>query len=122
MINLLNQKLEAVIRLKDYTKEIAGLSPKIEDERINSLINERLKYFDEINKLNNEISSKSKKDSCIETEEIKNIREKIKKIIQETIIFDNEIRKNINSEIKDVKDKLNQPNPNINSKLINIKI
>lgn len=122
MINLLNQKLEAVINLKNYTKGIASLSPKIEEEKINTLINERVKYFEEINKLNHEISSKSKEHNYNETEEIKIIKGKIRNIIKEITLLDNEIRKNINSEIKDVKDKLNQPNPNINSKLINIKI
>lgn len=120
MINLLNQKLEAILNLKQYTKEIISLSSKIDDEKINSLIDGRVEYFEKINEINDEISLKVKEDNYFETEEMKIINEKIKAELNEIILLDNKLRKNINAEIKNIKDKLNQPKTN--SKLINIKI
>lgn len=120
MINLLNEKLEAVLKLKDYTKDIARLSPKIEDEKINSLIDGRKKYFEIINEINERIISKSKEENFKETEEIKILNERIKAEIKQIMLLDNEIRKNINREMKEIKDKLNQPNTT-NTQGLNIK-
>jgi|GEM_PF-468541 len=122
MINLLKRKLDAVDNLKNFTREIMLLSAKTDDKKISSMIAVRQKDIDDINLIDVEIDEylKFNKDSYIETDDIKTIKTNIRESVKEIISMDKEIRKNINVELKEVKDKLNQPQQK--SRLINMRI
>ena len=122
MINLLKRKIDAVDNLKNFTREIMLLSAKTDDKKISSMIAVRQKDIDDINLIDVEIDEylKFNKDSYIETDDIKTIKTNIRESVKEIISMDKEIRKNINVELKEVKDKLNQPQQK--SRLINMRI
>lgn len=120
MKSLLIEKLAAIEKLKSYTAEIILLSPKSDSETISQMIEDRRKYIDEINNINNEIEAFIKENSFQETKEIKNLKNDIKEGISSIIEMDKDIRKHINEELKSLKDKLNQPEAP--SKIFNIKI
>jgi len=122
MVNLFKEKLTAVDNLKNFTREIMLLSAKTDDRTISSMITQRQKNIDDVNLIDVEIDKclKSNEDSYIETDEIETIKTSIRESIKEIINMDKEIRKNINVELKNVKDKLNQPQPK--SRLINMQI
>lgn len=120
MKSLLIDKLAAVEKIKSYTAEIILLSPKTDSEAISQMIEDRQKYIDEINNINNKIEAFIQGNSCQETKEIKSLKNNIKECILSIIEMDKDLRKNINEELKSLKDKLNQPEAY--SKIFNIKI
>jgi len=113
LINLIYQKLEDVNKLKNHTKEILSLSPKIDDEKISNMIEEREKYINSINGINLEIKKYSISND--NKKEINELNKQITESIKEIIIMDKEIRKLINVELLDVKGRLNQPQNNLNT-------
>jgi hypothetical protein len=122
MINLLQEKLEEVEKLRNYTKQILSLSFKTDFEKINIMINNRQKYeliiysIDEkIKKFNSESNEKFNENSMI-TDRLKN---DIRESVNQTIIMDKEIRNKLNNELKSMKEIMNEPEKT--SKL-NIKI
>jgi hypothetical protein len=122
MINLLQEKLEEVEKLRNYTKQILSLSFKTDFEKINIMINNRQKYeliiysIDEkIKKFNSESYEKFNENSMI-TDSLKN---DIRESVNQTIIMDKEIRNKLNNELKSMKEIMNEPEKT--SKL-NIKI
>ncbi|MDW5300034.1 MAG: hypothetical protein SA378_07845 [Sedimentibacter sp.] len=120
MGKLLKDKYEAVVSLNNFTKEIMKLPLKVEYTKINAMIGERQEYIEKIRdidiKINEYIMNNGK---FKESEEVKNLKIKIKILVAETIEMDKEIRKNVNDELKSVKASLNQPQSF--SKLVNIK-
>lgn len=122
MINLLQEKLEEVEKLRNYTKQILSLSFKTDFEKINVMIKNRQKYesiiysIDEkIKKFNLESDEKFNENSMI-TDRLKN---DIRESVNQTIIMDKEIRNKLNNELKSMKEIMNEPEKT--SKL-NIKI
>ncbi len=122
MINLLQEKLEEVEKLRNYTKQILSLSFKTDFEKINVMIKNRQKYEsiiysidEEIKKFNSESDEKFNENSMI-TERLKN---DIRESVNQTIIMDKEIRNKLNNELKSMKEIMNEPEKT--SKL-NIKI
>jgi len=120
MEKLLNDKLEAVESLNNFTREIMELPLKVEYTKVNALIGERQKYIEKIEDIDIEINEYTKnRGKFIESEESKSLKRKIKILVTETIEMDKEIRNNVNDELKSVKASLNQPKSY--SKLVNIK-
>lgn len=121
MINLLKQKHETVNLLKKYTEEILALSPKLDDEKISNMIEERQEYIDSISIIDLQINELLTLDenNNLNTEEINQLNKSIKESVKEIIQMDKVIRKAINTELIDVKIKLNQPQTKFNS--LNIK-
>ena len=119
MEKLLQNKLKSANELKLLTKEIRELSPKIEYDKLNYMFDERQQLIEKINTINIGISEAKSKTNFIETSEMKTLRKEIKEVFAEIFDIDNIIRKNISSELKDVKKKLNHPETFTNS--INIK-
>jgi hypothetical protein len=106
MENLLKSKLEAVERLKSYTREITELSLRTDYENVNSMVEKRKEFINAVN----EIDEKIKKiNNLKETNEVKNIKKLINQSVQEIIEMDKQIRKNLSDEIKIVKARLNEP-------------
>ncbi len=121
MINLVKQKLEKVKLLRKYTEEILALSPKLDDEKISNMIEERQEYLDSISIIDLQINELLTLDenNNLNTEEINQLNKSIKESVKEIIQMDKVIRKAINTELKDVKIKLNQPQTKFSS--LNIK-
>lgn len=121
MEELLKSKLDLVKELKNFTKEIMGISPKNEYDKVNSMIDERQKYIEKINELNAKISEIENKDIKIShSDDVKTIKKEMRLIFSEIADMDNLIRKNINDELKNVKKNLNQPEAT--SKSLNVKV
>lgn len=106
MENLFKSKLEAVERLKSFTREIIELSLKTDYENVNSMVEKRKEYIQVVSEIDEKIKEIN---NLKETNEIKNIKKLIKQSVQEIIEMDKQIRKNLNDEIKIVKAKLNEP-------------
>lgn len=119
MIELLKSKLKASNEFKEVTLSINELSMKTDYNKVNSLIDKRQDLIDEINLINNKISQ-AKNHTNYDTDEIKKIEKEISRIFIETYDIDNGIRKNINCELKSIKEKLNYPG--LHTKSVNIKI
>lgn len=120
MEKLLKNKFEAVVELKNFTKEISAHSVKTEYDKVNSMIEERQQYIKKINGINEEINKATELcSSFTESDEIKNLRKEIREVLKETVEMDNLIRKNISNELKSVKNILNQPEKS--KKMVNIK-
>jgi len=110
MINLLQEKLEAAENLRNYTKQILLLSTKKDFKEINSMIENRTKYKEIIDSVDEKIKKlKCDEDFCEDSVIVKNLKDDIRKSINLTIDMDKKIRKNINDELKNTKEKLNQP-------------
>ncbi len=105
MEELLKNKLNAVIELKKYTEEIVELSLKTEYDKVNTMIEQRQKFIEDINTINEII----KKCGISETVETIDIKKEIRSTLKEIADMDNIIRKNISDELKNVKKYLNQP-------------
>lgn len=120
MEKLLKEKLELAKELKDFTKKIMEVSPKNEYDKINLMIDERQKYIEKIDELNSKISEMdNKKLNSLYSDDVKIIKKELRLIFSEIADIDNLIRKNINSELKNVKKVLNQPETT--AKSLNIK-
>lgn len=110
MINLLQEKLEAAQNLRNSTKEILLLSPKINFIEINNMIENRQKYEESLNLINEKIDKLKSTGSYSEDSLIiKDMKESITESIKQTIAMDKEIRKKINSELIETKENFNQP-------------
>jgi len=110
MIDILQEKLETLKKLKNYTKEILLLSPKNDFLEINRMIENRKEYEKILNLVDvklNELKSSGRysEDSLI----IKDMKESIVEEVREVIKLDKEIRKKISFELKETKENLNQP-------------
>jgi ArsR family metal-binding transcriptional regulator len=105
MENLFKSKLEAVERLKSFTREITELSLRTDYENVNSMVEKRKEYIIAVS----EIDEKIKMNNLKDTDEVKNIKKLINQSVQETIEMDKQIRKNLSDEIKIVKSRLNEP-------------
>ena len=120
MEELLKNKLAAAEEFKDITREILSLSPKSEYEKVSLLIEKRQQYITKINIMDEKINKAKKLAEVVkESDEAKRLRNEIREIFKETADMDNLIRKKLNSELKNLKNILNQPETNI--KLVNIK-
>ena len=119
MEELLRNKLEAAKELKKLTSFVNELSLIIDYNRVNSLLDERQQYIDKINVINEKISEVKSKENYVETNEIKKLNKDISRVFTEIYEIDKVIRKNINIELKSVKEKLNYSETNI---VVNIKI
>lgn len=120
MEELLKSKLIEAMELKKITFDINELSLKTDYNKVNLLIEERQKFIDRINVINDRIIEEKNSNNYIESEDIKKLNKEIQKIFTEIHEADNIIRKNINTELKIVKEKLNHPEAY--TKSINIKI
>lgn len=110
MEKLLNGKFDSVVELKNFTKQIADLSFKVDYEKIESMISDRQKLMDKVSAIDAEIADyKNEHRNCPESDEAKIISKKIKEIIAEIIEMDKTIRKNLNDEMKIVNVNLNKP-------------
>lgn len=118
MEELLKTKLKAAKELKLLTKEIMELSLKTEYDKVNSMLGERQQFIEKINTINLKINEAKTNVNFMESNEIKKLNKEIKNVFSEIFEIDNIIRKNINSSLKDVKEKLNHPQT---SKSVNIK-
>ncbi len=116
MENLFKSKLEAVKRLKSFTREITELSLRTDYENVNSMVEKRKEYINAVSEIDEKIK---KMNSLKDTDEVKNIKKLINQAVQETIEMDKQIRKNLNDEIKVVKDRLNEPTSSLGQ--LNIK-
>lgn len=120
MEKLLRDKLEAVRELRSFTKEIMALSSKTEYDEVNSMLDERQRRIEKIDNINKDIDTIEKSSGSItESGEIRNLKNETREAIREIAEMDNLIRKNINDELKGVKNILNQPEAS--SGLVNIK-
>ncbi len=120
MEELLRKKLEAVVELRNFTIEISKLSPKTDYEKISSMIDGRQKHIEKINAFSEEISKKEGLYSKFgEADKFSSLKKEIREVFKETAETDNLIRKNLNEELKNVKNILNQPEEP--TRLINIK-
>ena len=119
MEELLRTKLEAATKFKKLTSDINELSLKTDYDKVNSLIEERQQLIDGINALNDKIIEEKNNKNYVESVTVKRLNKEIQEIFAEIYETDNTIRKNINNELKTVKEKLNQPT---NAKSVNIKI
>lgn len=106
MENLLRSKLEAVERLKNFTKEILELSLKTDYENVNSMVEKRKEYIGAVSEIDEKIKKMNQSE---DTDEVKNIKKLINQSVQETIEMDKQLRKKLSDEIRDVKTKLNKP-------------
>lgn len=110
MINLLQEKLEEVENLRNYTKQILMLSTKKDFDRISSMIVSRQGYEEILNLIDGKIEElKSTENYCEDSMIIRGIKEDIKVAVKQIIEMDKEIRKRINVELKGIKEDLNQP-------------
>ena len=107
MEDLLKEKLDAARQLKSFTKEIMTVSLKTEYEKFNSMIDERQKYIEKVDIINNKLKDMSKNLSKVESNEIKEIKKEIRKVFADISEMDNLIRKNLKSELVSVKKSLN---------------
>lgn len=111
MVELVRKKLEAVKELRSFTLEILGTSPRIDEEKLSRMIDERQKYMDYVTSINAEIElhMKTNPPDSEEEGEIKELNSQIRELFKEMVSLDKEIRKNITDELKVVKEQLNQP-------------
>jgi len=110
MINLLQEKLEEVENLRNYTKQILLLAPKKDFNKINSLIENRQEYEKIINSIDEKIEKlKCAEKFCEDSMILKSLIDDIRESIKQTIAMDKEIRKKLNDEIKNTNEDLNQP-------------
>ena len=105
MEELLKSKLEAARELKEFTEKTMNLSLKTEYDKVDTTIEHRKIYIEKINSINEKLSGSNP----VESNEVKEIKKEIRAIFKEISDMDNQIRKNINAELKDVKKNLNQP-------------
>lgn len=105
MEKLLRNKLEAAKELKEFTKNIVSLSLKTEYDKVNSMIEQRKLFIEKINFINEKLNDFG----TDEADEAKEIKKEIRTVFKEISDMDNQIRKNINTELRDVKKNLNQP-------------
>ncbi|MBP1925715.1 hypothetical protein J2Z76_001576 [Sedimentibacter acidaminivorans] len=121
MINLLQEKLEAIENLRNYTKQILSLSFKIDFNKINEMIQKRQKYKESIDLIDAKINElKSREIFSEDSKIIKDIKGDIEKSIQQVIEMDKEIRKKINEELIIIKQ--NNFQDNETSRVLNIKV
>ena len=106
MEELFKNKLNAVKELKKLTSIINELSLKADYKKVNSLIDERQKYIDKVNIINDKINEVKSNTNYIETDEIRKLNKELSSIFIEIYEIDNLIRKNINTELKTVREKL----------------
>jgi hypothetical protein len=119
MEELLRCKLKEANKFKELTQRINELSIKTEHVNVDSLIEERQGIIDNIDKINLTIKEEKSKEDYVETEEIKRINKEISRVFVKAYEIDNQIRKNINNELKTIKKNLNHPDANT---MFNIKI
>jgi soluble cytochrome b562 len=118
MEELLKEKLNAAKELKIFTEEILEMSLKTDFIKVDSMIEQRQQYIDEISHINEEINNISNV-VVKDTDEIVDFKKEIREIFIEIAEIDKLIRTNINNELKSVKKSLNQPETLINT--LNIK-
>jgi hypothetical protein len=106
MEELLKIKLKTAKELKKSTLIINELSLITDYNKVNSLIDERQQYIDKVDIINDKISKVKSNTNYIETDEIRKINKEFSKVFAEIYEIDNVIRKNINTELKAVKEKL----------------
>lgn len=110
MINLLQEKLEEVEKLKTHTKKILSLSSKTDFEKINVMIENRQKYMKNIDLINDKIEKNKQEQGYSDDSLItKKIKDDIRESIEQIIEMDAKIRKNTNEELSSTKELLNQP-------------
>jgi hypothetical protein len=119
MEDLLRNKLKAAEELKTLTLIINELSLIFDYNRVNSLIDERQQYIDKINIIDEKIIEAKCNTNYVETNEIKQLDKDIRKTFKEIYEIDKAIRKNLITELKTVKEKLNYSDTNI---VVNIKV
>ncbi|MDD4090017.1 MAG: hypothetical protein PHP29_10045 [Tissierellia bacterium] len=119
MKELLKNKLNAAEELKKLTSVISELSLIIDYNKVNSLIDERQQYIDKVNIINDRINEAKSNTNYIETDETRKLNKELNRVFREIYEIDNVIRKNINTELKTVKEKLARSETNA---VINIKI
>ena len=119
MEELLKNKLKAAKELKKVTSVINELSLITDYNKVNSLIDEREQYIGKVNLINDKISKAESNTSYIETNEIRRINKELRRVFIEINEIDNAIRKNINNELKTVKEKLAYSGTKV---VVNIKV
>ncbi len=121
MDKLLEEKKEAAIELRNFTKEIIAVSLKTEYEKANSMIDERKKHIEKINSINTAIEEYPYKDyDYADSESAIKAKKEIRAIFAEIAEMDKTIRKKINVELKDIKKILIQPEQH-SKKTLNIR-
>jgi chromosome segregation ATPase len=118
MEKLYKQKHEIAMKFKSFTEEILEMSLKTDFIKVDSMIEQRQQYIDEINHINEEIKNINNV-VVKDPDEIADLKKEIREIFIEIAEIDKLIRTNINNELKSVKKILNQPETLINS--LNIK-
>ncbi|WMJ78633.1 MULTISPECIES: hypothetical protein [unclassified Sedimentibacter] len=120
MDKLLEEKKEAAIELRNFTKEIIAVSLKTEYEKANSMIDERKKHIEKINSINTAIEEYYKDYDYADSESAIKAKKEIRAIFAEIAEMDKTIRKKINVELKDIKNILIQPEQH-SKKTLNIR-
>lgn len=117
MEELLKEKLKAARQLKSFTKEISTVSLKTEYDKFDAMIDERQKYIEKIDTINNKLNEMSNA-SIDDSKEAAAIKKEIREIFKDINEMDNVIRKNLQNELTSVKKSLNFPET---SRSLNIK-
>lgn len=118
MEELLKEKLEAVITLRNFTIKIMPVSLKSGYDEFNSMVDERQKYIENLDIINKKIND-SVGISFTVSNEVKALKKEIREIIKEIITMDNTLRKNLQNVLNTLKANLNQEIKS--SKTLNIK-
>lgn len=119
MEELLKKKLAFVNELKLFTKEIMDVSVKTEYAKVDSMLEQREKHIESINNINDQINELKENVPNIGGKEILKLKCEIREVFKEVYDMDNLIRKNINSELLNIRNILNQPLEK--SKTLNVK-
>lgn len=115
----MKNKLYASKEFMGIASEISSLSTRMEYEKISLLMEKRQQYIEEINAMDKEIKAQEAMEEYIESNEDKKLKNEIHKTFKEIVNIDNTIRKNINIELKNLKNILNQPETS--ASIVNIK-
>lgn len=116
MKELLIAKIEKATELKNYTKEILSLSLKTDYMKVQSMIDNRQAFMEDIDKIDLQIKAIN---NIVENDEIKNLKKELRGIFKEITELDNIMRNKLNEELKSVKKNLNKPE--VSTGLLNLK-
>lgn len=103
MEELLKNKLKAVKELKVFTENIKEMSLTSHYQLVNTMLEERQRLMDDINLINEKINLG---ENPHQSKQGKSLNKEIKELFVEISELDNLIRRNINDNLKNIRDKL----------------
>lgn len=118
MEELLKEKLKEAKHLKSFTEEILAVSIKTDHEKFDAMIDERQKYIERIDVINNKLKEMSMGANKDDSKEEASVKKEIREILKDVNEMDNTIRKSLQNELTSVKKSLNIPET---SRTLNIK-